>query len=187
MIYRIIATFSFLLFNILLAGCEGEEPEDVRAWMTESAKDLKGRVPVLPEIKALPAISYEPGDVIPPFAIEKLFADEVRLAQLGRLGGAKQINLDAYPLARVPLETIRLLGTIVIGNQVIAVVSTGGDAPRRAKVGDYIGQNNGRILSIRPTTNKNDAEVLIRETVQEKGSWVEREARITSSGQGEQK
>jgi len=176
-----------LLAAGLLAGCEGDEPEDVRAWMNESAKDLKGRVPPLPEIKALPAISYEPGEIIPPFSTEKLFAEETRAANAGRNGGRQAINQDAYPLARVPLETVRLIGTMTLGKQVLAVMSAGSDAPRRVKVGEYVGQNGGRILSIRPASDKNEAEVLVKETVQEKGTWVDREVRITSSGQGEQK
>ncbi|GAB2179941.1 hypothetical protein DLREEDagrD3_01640 [Denitratisoma sp. agr-D3] len=176
-----------LLVAVFLAGCEGDEPEDVRAWMNEATKDMKGKVPPLPEIKALPAISYDPGELIPPFSVEKLFAEEARAAQAGRNGGRQAVNLDAYPLARVPLETVRLLGTMTLGKQVIAVVSAGSDAPRRVKAGDYIGQNGGRILSIRPATDKNEAEMLIKETVQEKGSWVDREVRLTSSGQGEQK
>lgn len=175
-------------FTVLaLTGCGDGEPEDVREWMIESSKDLKGKVPPLPEIKALPAISYDPGDAIPPFAVEKLFAEEAKAIQQGKSGGPRQINTDAFPLARIPLETVRLLGTMTIGSRIIAVVTAGSDAPRRVAVGDYLGQNNGRIVSIRPTTDKSEAEVLIKETVQEKGTWVERDVRLTSSGQGDQR
>lgn len=181
---RLAATPFMLLFCLALAGCGDEEPEDIRQWMNESTKDMRGKVPPLPEIKALPAISYEPGEIISPFALEKLFADEVNAA---RNNLAKKVNSDAYPLARVPLETIRLLGTLTVGSQIIAVVSSAGDVPRRVKLGDYIGQNGGRIVAIHPATEKSDAEIVIKETVQEKASWVERESRITSTGQGDQK
>lgn len=184
MISRVTATL-LLPMCLLLLGCEGEEPEDIRAWMTESAKNMQGKVPPLPEMKALPAISYEPGEIIQPFATEKLFADELRAS--AKNGPAKQINTDAHPLAKVPLETVRLLGTLTLGNQIIALVSSGGNVTRQVRVGDYVGQNGGRIIAIRPSTEKSEAEILIRETVQEKASWVERESRISSTGQGEQK
>jgi type IV pilus assembly protein PilP len=153
--------------------------------MTESSKDLKGRVQPLPEIKALPAISYDSGELLPPFAVEKLFAEEIKVEQQGK-GNGKKINTDAFPLARVPLETVRLLGTIVIGNKVVGVVTAGSDAPRRITAGDYVGQNNGRVIAIYPATDKKEAQVLIKEVVLEKGAWIEKDAWLTSSGQGDQ-
>ena len=181
----IVVGFSISII-FLLSGCGDGEPEDIRDWMADSSKDLKGRVQPLPEIKALPAISYDPGDIIPPFALEKLFAEEAKAAQQGKNGG-KQINTDAYPLARVPLETIRLLGVMTIGSRIVAVVSAGSDAPRRVSIGDYMGQNNGHVVSIHPATDKNEADVLIREIVLEKGAWIERNTHLTSSGQGDSK
>lgn len=177
---------ALLLASLLvLAGCGGDEPEDVRQWMAEQTKDMKGKVPDLPQIKPLPPIVYEPGDAVQPFAGEKLFAGESPAGPNAR-PGMSMVNADAYPLARVPLESIRLIGTMTIGKQVVAVVQSERDSPRKIRVGDYLGQNNGRVVAIK-ANKEDDGEVVIKEKVLDKGVWVEREARITTSGQGDKK
>ncbi|MCK9283127.1 MAG: pilus assembly protein PilP [Rhodocyclaceae bacterium] len=171
---------------LALAACSQGEPEDVRAWMQESAKDMKGKIPGVPEIKPLPVITFEPNDRAAPFSLDKLFAEAAR-ARAASGSGPKPVNPDAYPFARVPLESIRLLGTMTIGNQPVAVVASDRDTPRQVRVGDYLGQNHGRIVSIRANTESNDGEIVIKEQVLEKGVWVERESRVTLPGQGEKK
>lgn len=184
---RITAGKLLLLASLLaLAGCGSGEPEDVRQWMEEQTKNLKGQVPDLPQIKTLPPIVYEPGDAVQPFAGDKLFAEEVKAAQEGRNGGPRQVNADAYPLARVPLESVRLLGTMIVGKETIAIVQSDRDASRKVRVGDYIGQNNGRVIAIK-MAKQDDGEIVIKEKVLDKGVWVERETRITTSGQGDKK
>lgn len=176
-----------LLVPMLLVACGGGEPEDVRAWMRESAKDLKARIPALPQIKPLEVLAFEPGDVVSPFAPEKALGDSGAAVSGPKAPGAKNINPDAYPLVRVPTEAIRLIGTMVIGKELVALVAAERDFPRRVRVGDYIGQNGGRVMAIRPATDRSEAEVLIRESVLEKGLWVERENRLTAPSQGDSK
>lgn len=186
---------SLLLPLLLLAGCGSDEPEDVRQWMAESAKNMHGKVPDLPQIQPLPVINYEPGEAAQPFAADKLFAEDAKAAKEGRNGGPKSVNNDAYPLTRVPLESIRLIGTMVIDKVVgksvvkekVAIVQADRDASRPVRVGDYIGQNNGRVTAIKLSTTQEDGEILVKETVFEKGVWVERENRIATPGQGDKK
>ncbi|RTL56883.1 MAG: hypothetical protein EKK46_03780 [Rhodocyclaceae bacterium] len=177
----------YFLISLLLASCGGGEPEDVRLWMTESTKDMRGKVPPLPEIKAMPVITYEPGELIPPFNTEKLFAEEAKSAQIARNGGPKPLNPDAYPMTRVPLEAIRLVGTMLIGKEVTAIMTIDREAPRRVRVGDYVGQNFGRVTSIKLASDLNDGEVTVKETVLEKGVWVEKESRVAMPSQGDKK
>lgn len=170
-----------------LAGCGSDEPQDVREWMAEQTKDMKGKVPELPQIKSLPPIVYEPGDAVQPFAGEKLFAEEAKAAQASRNGSPSSVNADAYPLARVPLESVRLVGTMLIGKETVAIVQSDRDVPRKIRVGDYVGQNNGRVISIKMAKQQDDGEIVIKEKVLDKGVWVDRETRITTSGQGDKK
>lgn len=186
---------ALLLPLLLLAGCGSDEPEDVREWMAESAKTMKGKVPDLPQIQPLPVINYDPGELSQPFSSDKLFAQEAKTAQEGPNGGPKSINSDAYPLTRVPLESIRLIGTMIIDKPVgkavvkekVAIVQSERDTPRPVRVGDYLGQNKGRVTAIKLSTTQEDGEILVKETVFEKGVWVERESRVTTPGQGDKK
>ena len=45
------------LCPLLLLGCATEEHQDLRAWMREEAKSMKGRVAPLPEITAFPVVA----------------------------------------------------------------------------------------------------------------------------------
>lgn len=172
----------------VLVGCSAGEPEDIRAWMTESSKDLKARIPELPKIKPLAVPSYSPGDAVSPFSPGKLMSDSglPGLAD-GKGGAAQRINPDAHPLVRVPLEAIRLLGTLRVGKDLVAVMAADRNAVFRVRVGDYIGQGNGRVTAIHAAKDDVEAEVLVRETVMENGMWVERDNHVTAPSQGDKK
>lgn len=173
------------LLALSLTGCGDGEPQDIKEWMQQSSAGLKGHVPELPQIKPLPEVVYEPGQLVSPFSFEKLFAEDVKLAKASMGSGPKPINPDAYPLSRVPLENIRMVGTLRVKADVIALLSADRDAPRKVRVGDYIGQNFGRVAAIHPQTERSEGEVVVKEMVLEKGVWVERDNRIAQPVQGE--
>lgn len=175
-----------LVLTAVLSACGTGEPEDIRAWMKESTKGLKAQIPELPKINPLPVPVYEPGEALSPFSVAKLSSDSA-VGGGGKHGPAAGVNPDAHPLVRVPIETIRLLGTLRVGKDLVAVVASDRNAVYRVRVGDYLGQGYGRITAIRPATEDSDAEVLIKETVMEKGMWVERDNRVTAPSQGDKK
>ncbi len=46
-----------LLSSVLLgclSGCGGGQHEDIKQWMAESSRDMKGGIPPLPELKPFP-------------------------------------------------------------------------------------------------------------------------------------
>ena len=171
---------------LTLAGCGSDEPEDVREWMRTNSANLKGKIPDLPQIKPLPAVAYDPGDLPSPFVPEKLVGAELKSMSksLDANRSLRASNPDAYPLARVPLENIRMIGTLTVGKDTVAVVATDRDSPRQIKVGDYIGQNFGRVTAIHPASDSGDGEIELTEMVLDKGGWVERANRITQPLQG---
>lgn len=170
---------------LLLAGCGEGEPEDVKQWMQESAAGLKGRVPELPQIKPLPEVVYEPGQLVSPFSFEKLFAEEARLSKASLGNGPKPVNPDAHPLTKAALENIRMVGTLSIKGEIHALLVSDRDTPRKVKVGDFIGQNFGRVVAIHQQTERSDGETVVKEMILEKGVWVERDNRIVQPVQGE--
>lgn len=168
-----------------LAACGSGEPQDIKEWMQTSSAGLKGHVPELPQIKPQPEVVYAPGQLASPFSFEKLFAEDVRLAKSGLGNGLKPVNPDAFPLSKVPLENIRMIGTLKLKTDTIALLTADRDAPRQIKVGDYVGQNFGRVIAIHPQTERSEGEVVVKEMVLEKGTWVERTSRIAQPVQGE--
>ena len=43
---------------VLLAACSGGSQDDLRAWMDEQAKTMRGAVRPLPELRQVPIVAY---------------------------------------------------------------------------------------------------------------------------------
>ena len=66
-----------VLLPLLLSGCASDEHQDLRQWMRDEAKGMKGKVAPLPEITPFPVVSYETEMLTPPFATGKIVTLEV--------------------------------------------------------------------------------------------------------------
>lgn len=179
-----------LFLSVLLFGCGSGNHEDIREWMKENSKDLRGKVQTLPEIKPPPVLDYNPGDLASPFSTDKIFAADI-VAGSGRIGlpsgGPKPLNPDAYPMTKYPLEAIRFLGTIVVNKELRALVAGDRDPVRQVRVGDYLGQNFGKVVQIEPPKDDSLGRILLKETVLDKGIWTERDARLPPQDKGDKK
>jgi len=163
------------LAAIALVSCGGEEHGDLKQWMKDSTKDLKGKVPPLPEIKPFPVVAYDAGDLMDPFNPKKIEPEKRQKA-----GGGIQpdLNRRREPLEAYPLETLRMVGTLVQGNRVHALVQAD-KTLHQVKVGSYVGQNFGVITGI------SDTEVTLRELIQDaSGDWVERTSTLQLQEKG---
>ncbi len=174
--------------SLLQGGCGKDDHGDVRAWMLESSKDLRGHVPDLPQIKPLDVKPYEPGDLISPFSSEKVVSGGlVSNTQISRTGGPPPLNPDIYPLTKVPLETIRFIGTIIVDKDIRALVQMEREPVRQVRIGDFIGQNHGRVLKIVPASGDSSGQVLLKEKLLDKGIWVERDTVFPAQDKGDRK
>ena len=161
---------SFALVCTVLAACGGEEHEDLKQWMTAETKDLKGRVPPLPEIKPFPVVSYDAADLVDPFRPSKI-EPEKRTAGSGS-GIQPDFDRRKEPLEAFPLESLKMVGVIQQAKMRHAIV-VAGKAVYQVKVGNYMGQNFGIV------TNITDDELQLRELVQDSaGVWVERNSSL---------
>ncbi|HUW39091.1 MAG TPA: pilus assembly protein PilP [Rhodocyclaceae bacterium] len=153
-----------VFLSLLLAGCGGDAHEDLKLWMKDATKNLKGHVPPLPEIKPFPLVSYDAGEALDPF---KPFGSELEKKTSG--GGLKpDFNRPKEPLESYPLESLKMVGVLQRGKVRHAVIRTGASI-FQVKIGNHLGQNFGVITDI------TDNEVRIKELVQDPGGdWVER-------------
>ncbi|HEX8962631.1 MAG TPA: pilus assembly protein PilP [Rhodocyclaceae bacterium] len=173
-----------LLPALLLAGCGSEEHSDIKAWMREATKDLRGHVPPLPEVKPFPVVSYEPGDLPDPFRSSKI--DPARKAGGG--GGIKpDFDRRKEELERYPLDAIKFVGLIRDAKLLYAVV-TADKRIYRVKIGNHMGQDYGMITDIQTSPALDEGKLVLKELVQDpSGDWVERESVIEMQVQGETK
>lgn len=155
-----------LLVAINLTGCAVDEHQDLKRWMQEAAKDIKGRIPPLPEIKPFPIVSYEGDDLIDPFSSNKIVSDR----KLAAGGGGLQPDMNRYrePLESFPLESLKMVGVLKEKGRMQAIIQADKNV-YTVHAGSYMGQNFGMITRI------TDAEVQLRELVQDPNNdWVER-------------
>jgi len=156
----LVATF---LTTILLTGCGGGDLEDLQQFVAESGKDMQGKVEPLPEVRHYEPFTYSAFDLPDPFKPRKLSP--------GGRGGGLQPDLarPKEPLEAFSLETLKMVGALTRRGVAHAVIRTPDNAIYHARVGNYMGQNFGRITRI------SDSEVTLREIVQDSaGDWSER-------------
>lgn len=155
-----------LLGFAALAGCASEEHQDIKEWMREQSKDMRGRVPPLPEIKPFPPVAYETESMPSPFSPGKIVTVEAVTDKT-----APDRNRPPQPLESFPLEDLKVAGIILSGTVPYALIQTPPpNKPKHVRVGEYMGQSFGKIIAI---TREG---VTVRETVKDiSGAWVEQE------------
>jgi type IV pilus assembly protein PilP len=154
------------LIPLLLLGCAAEEHQDLRAWMREEAKTMKGKVAPLPEITAFPVVAYETETLTPPFAPGKIVTLEASADKT-----APDRTRPQQPLEIFPIEDLKVVGVIMAGTVPYALIQTPPpNKPKHVRIGEYMGRSFGKITAI----NKDGVTVL--ETVKDpSGAWVEQE------------
>ncbi len=164
------ATHLTLLFAMLLAGCMGEEFQDLRDFVKNAGADMRGKVEPPPDIKPYEPFTYENDTALPdPFKPRK---PEARNASRG---GLNQPDMDRpkEELEDFPLESLKMVGYLSQKNVGYAVIRSAEGKIYRVKAGNHIGQNFGQITSVTET------EVKIKEMVQDSaGDWSERESTL---------
>jgi type IV pilus assembly protein PilP len=147
---------------MLLGGCGGEN-QDLRAWMAEQGKGVRGRLDPLPQLKPYEPFAYNAFDLPDPFKPRKI--QPVK----GDSKLAPDMNRRREPLESYPLESLSMVGTLARNKQMFALVKTPEKDIYQVKSGNYLGQNYGVVTDI------SDSEVKLKELVQDgAGDWTER-------------
>jgi type IV pilus assembly protein PilP len=156
----------YLVITVVLAGCGGEEFQDLRDFVKNSGADMRGKIEPPPEVKPYENFAYNNDDGLPdPF---KLKTEESRPG--GNLG-VNQPDLDRpkEALEEFPLENLKMVGYLYRNKIGYAVIRATDGKLHRVKVGNYIGLNFGLIKEVAET------ETVIKEMVQDSaGEWTER-------------
>ncbi|WP_301103274.1 pilus assembly protein PilP [Propionivibrio sp.] len=153
------------LASVVLVACSGGDNEDLRAWMNDAAKDIKGKIPPLPQVKPYEPVPYDVGNLTDPFKSSKIGAEQKKSG-----GSGLQPDLDRprEPLEAYPLESLKYVGVMTKKKVSYAIVQVDGSL-YQVRIGNYMGQNFGVV------TRVSESEVTLKELVQDSaGDWVER-------------
>lgn len=167
-------TIAVALASVALVACSGGDNEDLRQWMNEVSKDVKGNIPPLPQVKPYEPVPYDAGNLIDPFKPTKIGPEQRKGG-----GGGLQPDMDRprEPLESYPLESLKYVGVMSRKKVSFAIILVDG-ALYQVRVGNYMGQNFGVITKI------TDSELTLKELIQDSaGDWVERESSLLLQGQ----
>lgn len=157
---------------VLAGGCGGDQFSDLKQFVEDSGKDLRGRVEPIPEVKQFEPFAYNAFELPDPFKPR-----EMALAnRAGASGGGPQpdLNRRKEALESFALESLQMVGTLEQKQVRYALIKTPDNNLYRVRPGNYVGQNFGVITSI------SESAVTLKEVIQDSssGSWNERTSNL---------
>lgn len=151
---------------VSLAGCS-RSMSDLDQYIAEVNSRPGGPIEPLPEIKTYEVVTYDRADARSPFVPD--------LPAAGRDDDGVRPDADRKRefLEGFPLDTLRMVGTLNQDGQLYGLVQTSDRLIHRVVVGNYLGQNDGRIISI------TDSSIQLVEIIPDGlGGYTERAASI---------
>ena len=166
-----VTSLALTVVIVLLSACSADHDE-LRQWMEQQRREIKPNVAPLQAPKKFDPQPYTVAQAVDPFSAQKL---TVALKQEARQPNSllsAELNRRKEPLEAYPLDSMSMVGSVNKQGQPFALLRV--DALLyQVKVGDYLGQNYGRITRIAET------EIALREIVQDAaGEWIERPATL---------
>ncbi len=152
---------------VVLAGCSGSDNEDLMTYIDEVKARPGGRIEPLPQIKPYETFRYQASEMRSPFVYTRPKAK-------GRSAGPRPVqNRTKEYLEQFPLDTLDMVGVLDKNNVQYALLKTSDGLVHRVVVGNYIGQNEGRVTRI------SESEVILEELVADGvGTFYRRPASI---------
>ncbi len=165
------STLGAVVAAVLLAGCTADTGE-LQLWMDQQRREAKPNVPPLTPPKKFDPQPYTQAQAVEPFSRQKL---SVALKQEARGPNSllsPELNRRKEPLEAYPLDSMGMVGSVDKEGQPFALLRVD-NLLYQVKVGDYLGQNYGRITRI------DETGIELREIVQDAaGEWIERPATL---------
>jgi type IV pilus assembly protein PilP len=157
-----------------LTGCGASGTDDLRQWMIEQRNSISPKVEPISEPKKFLAQAYGGEASVAPFSTEKLMlALRSETTVAGNSALVKpELSRRKEPLEFMPLDSMAMVGVLDRQGRKVGLVRID-KLLYQVRVGQYLGQNFGRITRI------GDTEITLREIVQDAaGDWVERPATL---------
>lgn len=168
---------ALLVVCLPLVGCGGGSMADLRDYVAE-VKTRKGTpVKELPPIEPYVVYTYpcdgsvECVDPFEPFFTEPPAPPEQE--QVAGSGISPDFDRNREELESHALDSLRMMGTLEKDLEIWGIVRSPDSIIHRVKVGNYIGKNHGKIVSI--SEDRIDLQEIIPDG---QGGWMERDAAL---------
>lgn len=170
-----VLTATLTLTLLSLAGCGSSGQEELQQWMTAQRNATRPKIAPLPEPTKFIPQTYGQEGSIEPFSNQKLTQALKRDSNQATSNAAliaPELARRKEPLEASPLDAVVMVGSLIKAGRPVALVRVD-KLVYQAQVGNYLGQNYGRITAVK------EASVVLREIVQDAaGEWIERTATL---------
>lgn len=151
-----------LLTMAQLTACGDSTYQDLEQQIHKIKTQKQEPIPPLPKFSSVPSYTYAADNMRSPFA-----------ALSPRRGDLPDQKRPKEPLEGFPLDGLKMVGTLQEGSKRWAIIAAPNGMVYNVTVGNYIGQNYGRIVKV-------DADRIdLIETVQGAEGWLERPTALT--------
>lgn len=159
-----------------LTAC-GDRMGDLRQYANEVKARKGGHIEPLPQIKPFETYTYADQDDRSPFTPSLQIAANANIGKgTSTTGLHPDFNRNREYLEQFPLDGLKMVGTLTLNGTLYALVKDSDNILHRVSVGNYMGQNYGKIISI------TDSDIKLREIVPDgQGGWSERVTDVTLS------
>ena len=173
---RLVLAFSL---GVLLAACENNSMEDLRIYVEDVLRQPPRPIEPIEDPPPYVIYAYQSAVGTDPFL--PLFQNEPERPDCTRddnceSGIKPDLNRNREELEAVPLDSLRIQGTLEISGSMWGIVRSPDNIIHRVLVGHYMGRNHGKIVAI-----LEDGIELNEIIPDSQGGWKEREASIALS------
>lgn len=157
---------------LALSGCLGQgDFSDLRQYMDEVRARPKGTIEPLPKFQPYEPFTYSAASLRSPFQ------PPVKVDLASQQKGSKDVKPDETRVKQFlegfNIEVFEMVGTLQNETGVFGLVRGAGGV-HRVKVGDFLGRNHGRIVTV------DEAKIDVIEIVPDgEGGWLERPRSIS--------
>jgi type IV pilus assembly protein PilP len=168
MVSRIRLLVPLVLVAMVIGGCSSDRPRfaDIDQFMQEVRARPNPPVDPLPEFKPYEPFAYSAAGQRSPF-------EPPAPPRPPRAEGQEDVKPDPNRvrqyLEQFPVNSLRMVGTLQQDGTFYALIRDPEGGVHRVTIGDYMGQDHGRILAI--TENAIELDEIVRDGV---GGWLKR-------------
>lgn len=174
MFFKNLSFAGLVAIALCLTAC-GSSDQELQTWMAEQRSQTRPRVTPLSEPTKFSPKAYTEEGALEPFSSQKLALALKRDASQSSADTAliaPELARRKEPLESSPLDSVVMVGSLIKVGKPVALVRVD-NLLYQVRVGNYLGQNYGRITKVTETG------LSLREIVQDSaGEWIERTATL---------
>lgn len=156
----------------MLVGCAGDDKSDLTAYIQQIKARKSTKIEPLPDVAVPEIYTYQSSNRVNPFLpFQSQEPEAVTEAQSE--ANAPDYNRVKEELEQYPLDSLRMVGTLVKGEDTWGLITAPDGAVHRIQVGNYMGKNHGKIRVV------DEGRIELLEKIRNSsGAWSDRPAQL---------